>query len=318
MRKKLYVVLCVFFCFGMSYLSAQEKQVVIPFERAQDRARVRRSSTDVYGATGLSNLTPADKWKLLVQTLFTGPTEPEKAVGYVSPIPNKTRLISVKVEGKVVEVYLSKEFLQNVSSPDIAIEVMEHAVSDTLLNNFPQNQQPASVKYWIENTDGTFRPDTKYTIPGKENLPMHPPKYQPFAQALSNQEVLPYSYSPVEGRVPTTQPTGGLSGKRIGINPGHGWWYDPTSGGWTLQRPNEDGYIEDIGNWHRSLLYTARYLWNAGAKVFPSREWDLNTVELIFNNDNGAPQYTETGTWSSSGSGYNSTYRFACHRCHLA
>lgn len=50
MRTKLLVLLCVLFSLGMAYLPAQGTQVVIPFERAKDGARVHRSSADVYGS----------------------------------------------------------------------------------------------------------------------------------------------------------------------------------------------------------------------------------------------------------------------------
>lgn len=316
MRYKQFVKIILLLLLGMQLFTtcfaANPNFVLLPFFSNQKKGPVLRPFQGVFKAeSDYSN--NSNRINTLIKTLFEGPTESEKAAGYLTPIPEKTKLVSVKMKNKDVEIYISKEFLEKASSPDAVIEYMEIAVSNTLIHNLTEEQKPTSVRYWIEDTDGTFKPDTKYTIPGKETLPKHQPQYQPFAAVPSSNTVSPFA--PVEGKFPTTRPTGLLSGKRIGINAGHGWWYDANDG-WGLQREiMVTGFNEDFNNWQRCLFYTARYLYNAGADVFPSREWDCNTTELIFNNDQGAPVYTETSTisngWATSSSnGYNSTYRY--------
>ena len=212
-----------FVTFGLvlmaSLVGAESNNVYLPFYSTKKEGLVSRSSQAVYkNEAGRVNRT--DKIQSLLQALFAGPTESEKAAGYQSPIPPKSKLVNIEMKNKDVEVYISKELLENAASPDEIIEYMEIAVADTLIHNLTEDEAPTAVRYWIEDTDGIFRPDTKFTIPGKETLPKHAPKYQPFAAVSPSNTNSPFA--PVEGKFPSTRPTGLLSGKRIGINAGHG------------------------------------------------------------------------------------------------
>ena len=70
--------------------------------------------------------------------------------------------------------------------------------------------------------------------------------------------------------------------------------------------------VEDFGTIEAVGYYLLKYLWNAGANVWMVRERDFNTDEFVVDNDSAASGYSETGSWSTSGtSGYNGgTYRF--------
>jgi N-acetylmuramoyl-L-alanine amidase len=108
------------------------------------------------------------------------------------------------------------------------------------------------------------------------------------------------------------QPQGALSGKTVWLSPGHGWIYYSSLGDYSTQRGTSNSMVEDFGTTEIVSYYLMRYLWNAGAKVWLVRERDYNTHEVIVNNDDGAPAYTETGGWSTSASaGYNGgTYKY--------
>ncbi|MBI3099491.1 MAG: fibronectin type III domain-containing protein [Planctomycetes bacterium] len=128
--------------------------------------------------------------------------------------------------------------------------------------------------------------------------------------------LLPAGQTP-PGQTPP-QPAGGLTGKRIYMSPGHGYYYDDDGTspnlGWTTQRGDTFGLIEDIHTNEMVLQYVTQYLYRAGAKVFPCRERDKQTNEVVINNEVGAPQYSETGSWTtttSTGLGYaGSQYRY--------
>ncbi len=109
------------------------------------------------------------------------------------------------------------------------------------------------------------------------------------------------------------QSIGALTGKTVWLSPGHGYMDDDGNGTWNTQRGNTNGMVEDFGSIGGVNYFLQRYLKNAGADVWIVRERDINTEEIIIDNDNGLPEYDETGTWSTSGStGYNGgTYRFA-------
>ena len=129
-------------------------------------------------------------------------------------------------------------------------------------------------------------------------------KYQPVGELLSPPPVS--LRKPLEdgadyvGPQGFSQPQteGFLSGRSVFLSPGHGWYYHDSSASWLTQRGNTNGIVEDLSNAEPVLQYLMPYLWNAGAGVYPVREGDLNTEMFIV--DNGDPNFSTTGEWSSS------------------
>ena len=112
--------------------------------------------------------------------------------------------------------------------------------------------------------------------------------------------VFPGSGQPVAG--------GALTGKTVWLSPGHGW--HNIGSGFTTQRGTTNSIVEDFTTAESMDYYLMHYLTNAGANVWSVRERDVNTNEIIVNNDQGAPSYTETGTWTDGSiPGYNGSYR---------
>lgn len=104
--------------------------------------------------------------------------------------------------------------------------------------------------------------------------------------------------------------TGALSGKTVWLSPGHGWQNTGTGLGFLTQRGTSNQLVEDFTTAETVDYYLLNYLINAGANVWSVRERDMNTTEIIVNNDDGAPAYSETGTWSDGTiAGYGGTYR---------
>src|SRR5690606_4911313 len=92
------------------------------------------------------------------------------------------------------------------------------------------------------------------------------------------------------------QPRGALSGASIFLSPGHGWFLS-SRGTWSTQRGVSHGIIEDFSNAEAVLQYLVPYLWNAGARVYTTRERSLNPNMVIV--DDGDPGFTTTGSWTS-------------------
>lgn len=92
------------------------------------------------------------------------------------------------------------------------------------------------------------------------------------------------------------QPPNGLTGKSVFISSGHGWRY--ANNAWRLQRGLLHNLIEDIHNAEIGNYYLNRYLWNAGARVYPVRERDMNRNMTIV--ENSGPGYSTTGNWTNS------------------
>jgi MYXO-CTERM domain-containing protein len=104
--------------------------------------------------------------------------------------------------------------------------------------------------------------------------------------------------------------SGALAGRRIVVSPGHGYDYSATLGGWTTQRGEVNGIVEDISNNELAGWYLIPYLERAGAVVLSARERGVTETETVI--DDGDAGYSEDGAWSDgSAPGYGGTYRTA-------
>lgn len=93
---------------------------------------------------------------------------------------------------------------------------------------------------------------------------------------------------------PYTAPQG-LEGRHIALWQSHGRYYKPEKGEWIWQRPRLFCTCEDLFSQTFVLPYIIPMLENAGAVVFTPRERDLQTNEVIVDNDapNRGGTYTE-------------------------
>ena len=101
----------------------------------------------------------------------------------------------------------------------------------------------------------------------------------------------------------------GLSDRTIALWQSHGMLFDERSGRWTWQRPCLFQTVEDMFTRSFVLPYLVPMLENAGAYVMLPRERDLQTNEVIADNDRscgfrGKGACKETGTWSKAGTGF--------------
>ena len=103
-----------------------------------------------------------------------------------------------------------------------------------------------------------------------------------------------------------------LTGQRIAISAGHGYYWH-SSLGWTTQRPLIDGLIEDVHTNEITMDYLVPLLERAGAQIIPCRPRTRSEEELILDDDQGAPTFAASGGFFSSGfAGFGGgTYRFA-------
>ena len=139
------------------------------------------------------------------------------------------------------------------------------------------------------------------------------PKYIP----ILNNDPFPNKVgknNPVSSRVFPTygSPTavGALAGKTVWLSPGHGWLN--SGSGFTTQRGNTNDIVEDLVSAENIDYYLMGYLYNAGSNVWSVRERDVNTNEIIVDNDIPSSGYSETGSWNNgSVAGYGGTYRVA-------
>lgn len=104
----------------------------------------------------------------------------------------------------------------------------------------------------------------------------------------------------------------GLDGRTIALWQSHGRYYDEASERWQWQRPCLFQTVEDMFTQSFVLPYLVPMLENAGAYVMLPRERDIQTAEIIADNDpteggRGKASYKEEGSWKNAGTGFADT-----------
>lgn len=104
------------------------------------------------------------------------------------------------------------------------------------------------------------------------------------------------------------QPTAGLHERYIALWPSHGWYYEPELDRWEWQRARLFQTVEDLIPLSFTHPYLVPMLERAGATVFVPRERDLQTHEVIVDNDGSVVDdkmydagYVERGAWRGDG-----------------
>lgn len=214
--------------------------------------------------------------------LCAGPSASETSLGFVSHLPAGTRCVQAAITGQTATIVFSDHILRGQGNLEDGIEQI-----DKTTLSVPGVDR---VVILVQFANGT---------------------QQELGAALgqaSNVSAMPGAPPPTASLV---SPFGTLSGKRIAVSPGHGYYWH-SSLGWTTQRGVIDGLVEDIHTAEICNRYLIPFLQNMGADIVFCREPGEQSVDGLVDNDVGAPAYVETGAWSTSGSsGYqNSTYRF--------
>lgn len=243
--------------------------------------------------------------RTLLELLLAGPTAEERAAGLASPLPEGTELLAVTVSGEEVTVDLRfpPGFLRDQLDPDLSDAIVEQTV---------KTLHPLGLHHVHVRAED----ETGQRLPVSAFLPR---PVIPSPEVPTNDEPLPDRIGPAPeyaGQPPIPgpgRPRGALSGKTVWLSAGHGWYWSTTLNRWTTQRGNNYGLVEDFSNAEAVNYYLARYLWNAGAEVWLVRDRAMTEHEVIVDNDQGAPFYTETGSWiTSSTPGYGGgTYRWS-------
>ena len=110
----------------------------------------------------------------------------------------------------------------------------------------------------------------------------------------------------------------GLSGRNIALWQSHGRYYDTKEEKWSWQRAPLFRTVEDMYTQSYVLPFLIPMLENAGAYVMTPRERDLNSYEVVCDNDPSFTSerpagmrrrgsYRESGSWSSAGVGFADT-----------
>lgn len=89
-------------------------------------------------------------------------------------------------------------------------------------------------------------------------------------------------------------PTKGLNDKNIILWHSHGWYYNNKLDRWEWQRPRLFQSVEDLIPMSFTIPYLIPMLENAGANVFVPRERDIQTNEVVVDNDSPTNPLTKS------------------------
>ncbi len=243
------------------------------------------------------------------QHLLTQKAETEHNHAHPHHYFSGTSLVELKEIGeRAVDVYLEL-------TDESLRELDEHAQEEyvVVMHYMLESLGKQVRNIFVRSSRSDFRPVSDYIF--EEDTPIAeyytPENKDPFPQIEGN--ISEYAFQKNNPQIGQARPSGALSGKTVWLSPGHGWIYYTSLGRYATQRGNNNDMVEDFGTIEAVGYYLLKYLWNAGANVWMVRERDFNTNEVIVDNDSAASGYSETGSWSTSGSsGYGGgTYRFA-------
>ena len=110
-------------------------------------------------------------------------------------------------------------------------------------------------------------------------------------------------------------PSQGLAGRNISLWQSHGLYWEESLGRWEFQRAPTFRTVEDLYTQGYVIPFLIPMLENAGAYVLTPRERDIQTSEVICDNDKGFPgrrsdvirfegSYQEKGRWKDAGTGF--------------
>ncbi len=232
-----------------------------------------------------------DAARALIQALVDGPSAAERALGFRSALPQGAQLADVSVTGDAVTVklVLPEAFLYGGLDALVSDEIHEQIIK--ALDPLEQLVTFHVLALDPRDPSGAFKPVSYFLF----ELP--PTRKSEAARSAS----------------PLTLTTGALAGKAVYLSAGHGWYWDGYWNEWRTQRYalGSNNIVEDFNNAEVVNQYLVQYLRNAGADVWPVREQDMNTQEMIVAHNQ--PEYSDSGPWlNSSFTGYQGQpYRYA-------
>lgn len=200
-------------------------------------------------------------------------TAEKKLADWKNPFPEwqhigKPKIDSVRLDGtsKKLSLYFSPELLYYPFRED-SYEAFRASVTGTLGKKFSKTD--------IEVYTGGYSLGQLVPNYFRKDLPVDKSRLP--ATAKTGHQLVE---SPV-----TYELTNGLQDNSIALWHSHGYYYEMSLDRWEFQRAKLFGTVEDVSVMGFVVPYLAPMLENAGANVFIPRERDIQTNEVIVDND---------------------------------
>ncbi|MCI0513816.1 fibronectin type III domain-containing protein [candidate division KSB1 bacterium] len=198
--------------------------------------------------------------------------EQNTTAGFAGPIPRHTKVDSLhlNVLQNKFEIHLSKPF----SFQPFRIPTVEK-IYQLFAASIPRPLQQFKLQiYTLGQPIEELIPNYYRTDPAQYHTARlarpEPEARIPIVQRLSQQDM---------------RPTNGLYHYNLVISHSHGWYYSQNFKRWEWQRPRMFSKVEDLLPFSFTIPYLIPMLERSGAVVFTTRERDIQTREVIVDND---------------------------------
>jgi hypothetical protein len=192
-----------------------------------------------------------------------------KSLPVVFPVSAKIESINADRKNRVLEINLSKEF-SHVPFRNQTVEMLYEKFRDEFGFGYEDYKlQINALDHPIEELVPNYYRNG-YTEYDQRRIPSSRLKRpDPIVRNISSKN----------------NPSKGLAGKNILLWPSHGWYFNSKLERWEWQRPRLFQSVEDLIPMSFTLPYLIPMLENAGANVFVPRERDIQTNEVVVDND---------------------------------
>jgi len=176
--------------------------------------------------------------------------------------------IIVDSDARQLDIHFNRNF-SNIAIREDVVKDIHARLYESLGRKFQNYQlQVYAVDYPIEDLVPNYFRGSKRSY-DQRRMPAPEERSQPLVRNISHK----------------WQPTAGLYNRNIALWHSHGWYYEQKFHRWEWQRARVFQTVEDLLPMSFTLKYLVPMLENAGAQVFMPRERDLQTNEVIIDND---------------------------------
>lgn len=233
--------------------------------------------------------------RAIVNALFAGPDEAERAEGIEPFLPEGTTLGKIDFDSTdTIRIYV------DIPPDFIAAGKYTGPFIQVTFKHFTESLFPLGFNqfyYYVKDPATGDYVQVYDLLPAPEIKEMPQSESDTTETATTTRGVAPRELGSQNGFV-----DGALTGKHVVINASHGWHDDCYAvQRWRTQRPNCWEVVEDFSSAMFMNHYVIPMLENAGAIVRPVREIDTQTNLVVVDNSMGAPRYVESGSgWINS------------------
>lgn len=214
----------------------------------------------------------------------------EVSGGYQKAEPINVKVEAVKASRSQVRIYASIGLSYYPFR-----EANTEALRDSIRALLPREFRKARVEIYTDRREIGELVPLAFRNPAQVKKLVEKKKIVPFTNRSARPLVTRLSEA--------ATPTQGLAGRHIALWQSHGRYFDQTENRWKWQRSTLWQTCEDLYTQSYVLPYLVPMLENAGACVMLPRERDVQTHEILADNDTGG-EYAEEGTWEPGGAGF--------------